>query len=720
MALSFSTVTAQNIHSVLRPYGSELAFTCTSTTSLAGKEIFVVPMFFVRSTDVQSLLNSSYPKYGYTHTYPGSNGTADMTKLSHDYDFCHENIRLSFTRSSTTQFTITPYGLTTMDVGKAPAQFQLDSADRCLKNHRLNPKKLDNVTPSVFNEDRVMRFYVVVTDGDYNVEQQGVCDINFTARWYEKGLYNVDSEWSDFDYKLFQNGTQIDGFSTHTDTTVRLQINAGSTHAVGGWWVYIFREFGQGNGTNYWTDIELNGKFFSGSGVGTAVDTIDSAAVSASSALTTISGNIKYVDIVIDKDYITKGNVYRVVFVPVKTNDFSNSFITDSIRVTDYIPPTSGNITDEIEHYTDTTQIYLNCVSGVAINERLRFAVLFDKTSYNDNIITNGSNGSFDENLSNYRIFITEQKVQDGLPLNYANAESVGDWGLINTSIEHGGVTTLRMRPEWSGKTLFLTHEWTFNIQLDNGLKSTDVTYYQQSFSVGARVDDTDIEFIGLFDSDNNEITRICAEDNEVIVARFKNLTPNTYNLIAYLENEENVYLNSAFVKLNSTPITVLPQTFDGSDLVDIKIDTKLLDIGKAYTLDLIGINDNSIAGSCGAETLDVTLAIEDAGANSLNMSLAYGSFSGSVAKVWVELNAVGSKWLGTQKWEFTSESDSDTFEFVYYPNNKYIKLTGTAIVDIQGFITVLTTQGCYIADKFNMNNVYSTKLTETKTITLD
>jgi len=223
-----------------------------------------------------------------------------------------------------------------------------------------------------------------------------------------------------------------------------------------------------------------------------------------------------------------------------------------------------------------------------------------------------------------------------------------------------------------------------------------------------------------LFDLDNNEITRICAEDNEVVVARFKNLTPNTYNLIAYLENEENVYLNSAFVKLNSTPITVLPQTFDGSDLVDIKIDTKLLDIGKAYTLDLIGINVNSIAGSCGAETLDVTLAIEDAGANSLNMSLAYGSFSGSVAKVWVELNAVGSKWLGTQKWEFTSESDSDTFEFVYYPNNKYIKLTGTAIVDIQGFITVLTTQGCYITDKFNMNNVYSTKLTETKTITLD
>jgi len=304
--------------------------------------------------------------------------------------------------------------------------------------------------------------------------------------------------------------------------------------------------------------------------------------------------------------------------------------------------------------------------------------------------------------------------------LNYSNAESVGDWGLIDTAIEHGGVTTLRIRPEWTGKTLFLTHEWTFNIQLDNGLKSTDVTYYQQSFSVDARVDDTDIEFIGLFDLDNNEITRICAEDNEVVVARFKNLTPNTYNLIAYLENEENVYLNSAFVKLNSTPITVLPQTFDGSDLVDIKIDTKLLDIGKAYTLDLIGINDNSIAGSCGAETLDVTLAIEDAGANSLNMSLAYGSFSGSVAKVWVELNAVGSKWLGTQKWEFTSESDSDTFEFVYYPNNKYIKLTGTAIVDIQGFITVLTTQGCYITDKFNMNNVYSTKLTETKTITLD
>lgn len=110
-----------------------------------------------------------------------------------------------------------------------------------------------------------------MTDGDYQIQQQGKIDIEFTARWYEKGLYDATAEWSKFDYNLYQNGSAVDGFSLHTDTVIRFQFDKGATNAWdGGWWVYIFRETGNTNTANYWDDIELNGKFFSTSGVGSS------------------------------------------------------------------------------------------------------------------------------------------------------------------------------------------------------------------------------------------------------------------------------------------------------------------------------------------------------------------------------------------------------------------------------------------------------------------
>lgn len=71
---------------------------------------------------------------------------------------------------------------------------------------------------------------------------------------------------------------------------------------------------------------------------------------------------------------------------------------------------------------------------------------------------------------------------------------------------------------------MFLTHEWTFDIKLDNGLKSQDVVYYQQIFSVDAKVSDLDIEFLGVFDENGDALTKICATNNQIITARFENL----------------------------------------------------------------------------------------------------------------------------------------------------------------------------------------------------
>ena len=719
MALSFSTVSDQNIHSVLRPFGSELAFTVTSSTSLAGKEIFIVPAFYVRETDVQSLLISDYPRYGYRHTYPGSNGTADMTKQSHDYDFCHENVRLSFTRSSTTQFTVTPYGLTTMDIGKAPSTYQLDSVDRCMKSHRLAGSRLENITPSVFREDRVMRFYVVVTDGDYQIEQQGKIDIGFAARWYEKGLYDATAEWSKFDYNLYQNGSSVDGVSLHTDTVIRFQFDKGATNNWdGGWWVYIFRETGQTNTANYWDDIKLNGKFFSTSGVGSgALTGVDSSAIVSSGSITNIAGNLNYVDITFDSSYFEKGYIYRAVFVPAKLNDFSNSFITDTLKITDYVPPTKGDVTDEIEHYDQVSGIFLNCVSGVAVGERLRFKAIMDKTSYDANILTNVSAGTFDTNLRTYKLYVTEQSVQSGLPLNYGDAEAVGDYGIVDNATENGGITTLRMQEAWAGKTMFLTHEWTFDIKLDNGLKSQDVVYYQQIFSVDAKVSDSDIEFLGFFDENGDALTKICATNNQVITARFENLNiGQSYDLIAILDNEKNTWTNSSFIKLNSQPIVSLPENFDGSELVDVEIDTKLLDIDKQYTLQLIGISETNAVATCGIETIEITQTYAGVQQGAVLITIDYGSFSGSLKKLWFEVTGWGNKLLGSQKFEFTADSEPGQQTIIFYPKKE---ITKEYSVTLDYKITVFTTDGCYLSGTTQLTVVDTTQVTDTVTVNL-
>lgn len=618
MALSFTPISALNKSSFLRPFGDELVIAATSGSSMAGKTIYVWIGMFVNSYDALPDL-TTIPTKGWVVAFPAS-GTVEMGKQLNSYSYQWENIGVTLQRTGTTTMNITPYGLMTMDQNELSNNIPLDSLDILTKNSIINGTPFDNTSPSVYNSDKYLRVVVYVVDGT-DIDETGYIDIEITSRFIEKGLYNVVSEFSNFNY-FFSSLTiaGIDpGFSLNSNTSMRFILTG--TWTAGGW--IAIMEINGNNNAQYYTDNNLSMVYFDGAGgISEASSNLDGiiseAAFVSVSAVTSLNGSStnKYIDVVFDKDYFTKDKQYYIFLIPVKTNDYSNTFVTDILEVTDFVVPTYGDSIEEMNSYTFDDVPYTKCATQAVIHEPIDIQNYQDKATYNAAIVTNESFGTFDSNIQGVRVFIGDMAVPNGTRLDYTTVEEITAFTLVNDSEKYGVKFELQPRPEWAGTLKYITFEYNFSIPMFESAEVTDLIYRQYTLHIDPyETDNSKInitQVLGTVSGENP--TKICGDNNEKIYVYYTIEEPGSYHAIAYLEGLHEIYESgSGEIEKTSNPLITKMVTEDGDGGGTtglIIVDSKNMVVDKEYCLEIIAIKDDHIEGECNNEDVDVTLTL--------------------------------------------------------------------------------------------------------------
>lgn len=698
MALTvLNKTTDNNKGSIMRPIGSESYFEIQASSTLAGHVIYVVPYMFVQGTSNIGKLfaDNQPPTIGWSVAYPGSNGTVDMVKTQHAYDYAHINTGIKLTRTNTTKFTILPRFIMTADLLGGDGTYNVDNQTRVKCPTRIQGVPFQYGATSVYTEPRVAR-YLVVT---YNTSTQKVVDwvavdLGYQARFYNKGLAGGAPEFTKFDYFFTQGGDVVDGVSVVTDTDITFRI----TGSYAGAWVYVFEDSGNGNNKPFIPDLNLSGLWCTNDGTTSAIPDVGSAAIKSNNAATN-SGSDWLHRVTLNKTYFKKGKTYRIIFVPTKANDYSNSYYTNVVKVVDVNPLISGTISDEIRQYDTTNTIYTDGVHNACVGERIRFTALMDKASYNAAASALFA-GTFDINFGHYKIYVTEQNIADGQALDYSKATLVTSIGIANNTTSCGGTTTLRMQDSWLNRTIYVTHEWVFNMKYLL-FDYQDVVYYQQPVTVRADATDTQFEALELLTDASDDVSgedTLCDGETTTLTAHVKNKLLAGYDLITIVTEENNKWTNNAFVRLQDKAILSSNASVASSATAEVVIDYSLLEADKEYRLEVIAIPQ--VAGTkatCSGTTcdIDVTYTGDITGTGMGYLAVIYDVDAGSpVSKVQLTLiqqsvSDNGKPILGGNfESVFTSEQQTDTFSLLPFTN-----ATQTKTVTVK--MSVITIGGC-------------------------
>lgn len=698
MAISVLSKSADTTKgSILRPFGTESYFELQSTTSLAGKTIYIVPYMFVQPTSNIGKLytDAAPPSVGWVVNYPGTNTTVQMLKQQHAYDYAHINTGISLTRTSTTRFTVTPRFIMAADLLGGDGTYNVDNQTRVKCPTRIQGIPFEYGATSVYTEARVARYFVMVYDATTQTIGDTIAvDLGYQARFYKKGLAGGPPEFTNFDYFYTQGGQVVDGVSVVTDTDITFRI----TGSYAGAWVYVFEDSGNGNNKPFIQDLNLSGKWCASGGTTSAISDVSGTAIKTNNAATNTGSDWLH-RITLDKTYFTKGKTYRIVFLPTKTNDYSNSYYTDVVKVVDVNPLVYGTISDKIEQYDTTNTIYHNGIYNACAGERIRFQAFMSKSSYNANASAIYA-GTFDLNFGHYKIYVTEQNVADGQKLDYSKATLITSLGITNDTSDMGGTTTLRMQDEWIGKTIYVTHEWVFNMKYLT-FDYQDVIYYQQPVSVRADATDTQFEVLELKDDAGVDILgedTACDDSTNTLTAKIENQLLANYDLITIVTNEHNKWSNASFVRLQDKAILSSDAAVNAGATAEFKVDYSLLENDKEYRLEIIAIPKTAgTQATCSGSNSDIeiTYAADITGTGMGYFEVMYDVDAGAVVSK-VQLTLIQQAVTGTGKpvlggnFESVFESDQQTDTFSLLP---FTNATQTKTVTVK--MSVLTTGGC-------------------------
>lgn len=701
MVLTITPIAQLNKSSFLRPFGDELAISVSSDTSLVGKDVYILIGLFANSFDDLPDL-TGLPKFGYKVAFPGSNSTVEMAKQSHEYSYLWENMAIKLQRTSTTAMTITPSGLMRADVNSISNNLPIYPIQSLLRNATQNGIDLDNKTPSVYNSLKSLRVIVVVADTTGVLSYQFI-DIPYTSRFYEEGLYGGGSEFTNFDYKVVNLSVYGAGFSLNTNSVIRFSCTGAWT---AGGWIAIFEDNGTNNASDFVIDTNLHIKYFDGTiTAGTAVtmnttENFPNSAFVGFSAVTLIGGTTKYVDVTFNAAYFDKTKTYRVVFIPVKVNDYSNSFITDPIEVTDFVTPTYGTVEEHMNVYNSIETPFEKCVSGLVPHERLFSYYAHNKEDYNADVVSNSSSGTFDSNFKSVKLFVGFLAIPNTKKFDVSTAEEITSFSTTETSSLFSAETNIAMRPEWVNKQLYLTYQLIFEITQDDGTKSTDFIYYQKPFFV---VDYTEagINILYQLDQNNNLLTKICGDTTEIKIL-YEVAETGNYEYIAYLEEEYDPYSSGGEVLIKKENSKILsqgeiiiagnPNVPDGT-YQSIVIDAKKLVSNKEYCLEIIAENKDHILGTCESTTIDLELTYLGSG----NLKVAYNNIGLGVKQVELIIRPITNKkfLVNLVKNYIFNDASGETDQFSF----KGQTWSYTILIDV----TIKTENNCIIQGSVEM-----------------
>jgi hypothetical protein len=267
-----------------------------------------------------------------------------------------------------------------------------NNAPKWRRNHVLAPVPaltgpLVNTFPSVYNSQRKLCSLFWVHDPNklnpngseftcYNTHS-----INWTSRFFNKGLNNGPSEFTDPLFIFERNGNPVSTLSTIQKTEVKFYINIPNVY--GDIQCVFFNLFDESTTDNS-VDFLQNYNNSRSQIVNNAVISVLDNLLESPSSVTALGGDDYEVTAFIGTG-LNVSHQYRIFAVVYSKNDMVNSFISDPLKVTNVPEPDCENC--QIETTSGWNQIFLgnisNCIRPVA-KERIQHVVTFGEGTLKD------------------------------------------------------------------------------------------------------------------------------------------------------------------------------------------------------------------------------------------------------------------------------------------------------------------------------------------------
>jgi len=320
----------------------------------AGFEIYFNPWLFDFTCNFASKYPSlsidSPPPVAYYVNYDGTMSGQTMTLIGAGAAANSQlNYNVRFSPISATNFQISFEFFTIQDLDNWLNTTTISNQPKLLRNHVSNPTPFDNSVQSVYNVNKKLCGLIYCVDNNYLVPDPlnptgpdipykcyEIKSIPLTLRFWNKGLYNGPSEFSNPVFKYFRNAAVVTDFSTITPTKVQFDIDSPFGVPPSNILFFLIDASGVNNFTDFITNYDASRAEIITNPTFTQ---LSNHLYSPSTAPTLVSGSTYRVTCYVNTSVNLTGQYYLGAVVYDTGNFMVNSFISSLITVTNVPGP---------------------------------------------------------------------------------------------------------------------------------------------------------------------------------------------------------------------------------------------------------------------------------------------------------------------------------------------------------------------------------------------
>jgi hypothetical protein len=367
----------------------EVVFNFTYTSGIAdGFEVFFNPVIFGVNCNFSSFyggpINSAPPSGYYIEFFTSmiGGGWFEMALFNSGVNTPNQkNWKVEMYALTSTQFKIRLTFFLISDLQNWISAAVFNNAPKWRRNHVFAPVPpligpFTNSFPSVYNSNRRLCSLFWIHDPNRIVEETGndfecynTHSINWTSRFFNKGLYDGPSEFLDPLFTFERNGNPVTNLSTIQKTEVKFFINIPSTFGlIEGVIFNLFDESTTDNTVDFLANYNNSRSRILNNPATTVLDNL----LESPSSIVALGGDDYEITAFIGTG-LNLSHQYRIFAVVYSANEIVNSFISEPLRVTNI--PTADCNNCQTEVYSIFQQVFRQeeseCLRPVA-KERIR------------------------------------------------------------------------------------------------------------------------------------------------------------------------------------------------------------------------------------------------------------------------------------------------------------------------------------------------------------
>ena len=689
MALTANTTFPLNDKFGIGKMSSVSLHNFTSDVALTGQVIYLEIGQFANVNSIETQNVETPPQNAYYFTYPASG----IVVPEYQGDGQGRVSTISVTINSATDFTVSYAGFYLADVGGYyPGPW--DNSSALTRNHIFNQPAFNNGYPSVYNQTKWRKLRATHDDGT-NQKPYAVSFEPISLRFWGLGLLGAAPELTEFVYILLRDGTVAPNLSTEDPTTIRFSVD-GSVDNTQFYGAGLFRLDQVESGIYPPDGISLfYGEVNPSTGAISGVNGSNAAAFSSATTLAQNSSGRWQGDVTIDPAQLADGATYRFyVIVPV-TGGITMSFVTNELTTPALANPSFGTITHELSTFTKVTdKKTTTTVEQLAPLERVLLIVTMDADEYNESVVDNNANGTFQNNLDSVSFAILENPpVKDQ---EIAARENLPVGSVVNFvagSNREKARLLFRIPDDWAGLDRYIVCIWRFKLNKGTGQEYSDTIYYP----VKIKISPFGVLTLQVLDDQNQPIDLLCDGILTAIKVRatYSGLTGN-FNPIAIIEREGDLQEDDGYQSPDGLPqlssnLISPDESFVGNQ-ADVLVFPPLLQRDTPYAVTVIAKREQPVITppTCGTYASTFSLTVANAGSNSSQVGFTFTVTQGGVVAGDIESFSLSIS-QGLQAINKTIAGNQLSFT----ENFTALDLDGSAEIAIRFDVTVNVTDKC-------------------------